>query len=160
MNNTLNNRFLGLPLTGFALIGFAATSMGLLIFNSLIPLLDGSLQAELFSGVEGAVATFVTAVFAAVIALAGISYLLMALLGVNAVRLAKDPDGVKARTGLAKFLVFIGIVSLVFGVTAVAEGATFPESFSILFPAVAQISFAASYLAEAKTANSEIKACA
>lgn len=158
--NNLNTKNLGLPITGAALIGFAATNSALLVINKLVPLTDGSLMAELLPGAEAGIVSFMTAVLGVAIGLTAFSYLLMALLGVNAIRFSKDPYGVKARTGLAKFLIFIGAVSLISSVATIADGATFWENAALLFPGLVQISFAASYLTDVKTLQGEIRYCA
>lgn len=98
--------------------------------------------------------------FALAFVLICISYLLMALLGVNAVRFAKNPDGVKARTGLAKLLIVFGAISLVSGIASMNEGATFSENMSLLYPSIVQTSFALSYLMEVKAIKSKSIACA
>lgn len=155
--NNLNTKNLGLPFTGTALIGFAATNAALLVINKLIPLIDGSLMTELLPGAEAEIISFMTVVFAVAIGFIAFSYLLMALLGVNAIRFSKDPYAVKARTGLAKFLIFIGAVSFVSGLATVTDGATFWENASLLFPGLVQISFAVSYLTDVKNLQGQAK---
>lgn len=160
MKNT-TKKVMGLPLTGAGLIGLAATGTGILIVDKLIPMLNGSLQAELLPGVEGGVLTGVMGVFGFAFAIFLISYLLMALLGVNALRFAKRPEEVTARTGLAKFLIFAGVVSLISSITMLGDVASFAEKLALLVPAMGQIGFAAFYLAEVKAIRRETEsACA
>lgn len=160
MNNRLNNKFLGLPLTGIALTGFALTNTGLLVVNKLIPMLNGSFQAEILPAAEGGILTGIMALFGVTLAVFLISYLLMAFLGVNAVRFAKNPEKVKAHTGIAKLLIVVGIISLISGIASVSADFSLSENFSLIFPSVTQLVFVASYLSEVKAVKKNLIPCA
>lgn len=150
MYNQINNKLTSLNYTGIALVGFAAANAFMLVLNKLIPMLDGSFRAEMLPGVEGAVLTGVMALFGVVMGAFGLSYLLMALLGINAIRFSKNPEGVKIRTGLAKFLVVSGVASLAFTALFLTEGTTFTEALQLMLPEAATLSFIVSYLVETK----------
>lgn len=155
MNNRLDNKILSLPLTGFALIFFAVTSTGILIINNL-PIFNGSLKAEMLAEADATMVNIMIAVFVIAFALSAFSNLLMALLGVNAIRFSKNPNGVKARCGLAKCLIVMGTVSLIANIVTMAGGETFSEILSLTYPAITQVTFSISYLSEVKAINSKV----
>lgn len=156
-NNQLTNKLAGLPLTGTALIGFSASSLVLLAINKLMPMLDGSFQAEMLPGVEGAVLTGVMALFGVVMGIFALMYILAILLGINAIRFSKKPESVKARTGLAKFLIVGGVASVLVTAFSVAEGSSFSEVLQAVLPDFAIISFVVSYLVEVKAVKEVTK---
>lgn len=148
-NNRIDNKVFALSSTGLALIIFAFTSIGIIIIDKILPIVDGTLRSEMLLEADAGMVTVMISVLAAIIALTCISYLLMAFLGVNAIRLARGSDGVKVRTGLAKLIVIVGAVSLVSNIASMIESGNLSENLTLLFPAIVQISFATYYISEA-----------
>lgn len=149
MNNRLDNKIVTLPLTGFALIFFALTSTAILIINNL-PIINGSLRAEMLAEADATMVNIMIAIFLIAFALSALSNLLMALLGINAIRFSKNPYGVKAREGIAKCLIVMGTVSLIANFLTMAGGESFSEILSLTYPAITQVTFSISYLSEVK----------
>lgn len=162
MNSTLNyrfnNRFSELTFTGATLIAFATANIGILVIYKLIPMLNGSLMAETFPGVAGSPRNIVTLLFAVLFAAITLSYLFIAMLGVNAIRIAKGSEVVKTHTFRAISLIFSGLVTLVFGVVSFAEGESFSENSFAFLSAIGQVSFVAAYLLQVKTVKKESEA--
>lgn len=157
-NNETSNKLTGLFYSGVGLIVFAFTCLYMLTTDRLMPMFDGSFMAEMFPGVDATTETAVLAIFGTIFGVIAVSYVVMVLLGMNAIRLSKNPEGVKPHTSLAMFLVFTGIISLLCVATEFKEGATLTDNLKPVLFAGAHVVFAICYLFEAKAVKKEVAA--
>lgn len=163
MNNRLyntetNKKLAGVFYSGLGLIAFALTNLFLLVTDKLMPMLEGTFMAEMFPGVDATAERGIFAIFGTVFGVIAVSYVAMVFLGMNAIRLSKNPEGVKTHTGIATALVFTGIVSLICVATSFEEGSTLMDNFHSVIFSIAHISFAISYIFETRTVKKEMAA--
>lgn len=139
----------GFFLNGIFLLCFAAVSVLNLVANKLLPLFDGTFEAELV-GADDAAKKLLITVIGVIAALSVASSLLQILLGVNSIKLAKAPESTKIRSGLAKFLIALGSISLFATISSFPGEFSFAENLPTLLFGVTNIVIIIEYIFETK----------
>lgn len=156
--NETNNKLTSLFYSGAGLIAFAFTSLFMLAADKLMPLINGSLITDMFPGADESIRTGLLAIFGTVFGVLALSYLVMALLGANAIKMSKSPEKVKAHPAVALFLAATGVLSLLCVATGFEEGASLMDNIHPVLFSLTHIVFAISYIFEVKSVKKDTAA--